>query len=42
MIARWTGRINPGTTTDHVSAFWDVLPTIAGDSVKPGVKNWAN
>jgi arylsulfatase len=29
MIARWAGRIEPGTTTDHASAFWDVLPTIA-------------
>jgi len=29
MIARWTGKIEPGSTTDHVSAFWDVLPTIA-------------
>lgn len=29
MIARWPGHIEPGTTTDHISAFWDVLPTIA-------------
>jgi arylsulfatase len=29
MIARWPGRIGAGTTTDHVSAFWDVLPSIA-------------
>jgi len=28
MLARWPGRIRPGTTTDHVSAFWDVLPTL--------------
>lgn len=28
MLARWPGRIAPGTTTDHVSAFWDVLPTV--------------
>ena len=28
MIARWTGKIKPSTTTDHISAFWDVLPTI--------------
>jgi len=26
-IARWPGRIKPATTTDHVSAFWDFLPT---------------
>ncbi len=29
MIARWPARIMPGTTTDHVSAFWDVIPTVA-------------
>ena len=28
MIARWTGRIAPGTQTSHISAFWDVLPTL--------------
>jgi len=28
MIARWPGRIEAGTTTSHVSAFWDVLPTL--------------
>ncbi len=26
-IARWPGRIKPGSTSDHVSAFWDFLPT---------------
>ena len=29
MLARWPAQIVPGTTTDHVSAFWDVIPTIA-------------
>jgi len=29
MIARWPGKIQPGTTSDHISAFWDVMPTIA-------------
>ena len=29
MIARWPGKIKAGTTTDHVSAFQDVLPTIS-------------
>ena len=29
MIAAWPGHIPSGTTTDHVSAFWDVLPTLA-------------
>ena len=29
MIARWSGKIEPSSSTDHVSAFWDVMPTIA-------------
>jgi len=29
MIARWPGRIAPGRTTDHPSAHWDVMPTLA-------------
>ena len=29
MIARWPGRIAAAATSDHISAFWDVLPTIA-------------
>lgn len=29
MIARWPGHIEPGTETDLISAFWDVLPTLA-------------
>jgi arylsulfatase len=28
LLARWPGRIAPGTRSDHVSAFWDVLPTL--------------
>jgi len=27
LIARWPGKIAPGSQTDHVSAFWDFLPT---------------
>ncbi|HLA40193.1 MAG TPA: sulfatase-like hydrolase/transferase, partial [Candidatus Glassbacteria bacterium] len=27
LIARWPGRIEPGSTSGHVSAFWDFLPT---------------
>jgi arylsulfatase A-like enzyme len=27
MIVRWPGEIRPGTKTDHISAFWDFLPT---------------
>ena len=29
MIARWPDKIAPGSQTDHLSAFWDVLPTLA-------------
>ena len=28
MIATWPGHIEPGTQSDHISAFWDVLPTL--------------
>ena len=28
MIASWPGKIAPGQTSDHLSAFWDVLPTL--------------
>ena len=28
MLARWPGTINPGAETDHISAFWDVMPTL--------------
>ncbi len=27
LIARWPGRVPPGSVSDHVSAFWDLLPT---------------
>ncbi|WKN44880.1 arylsulfatase [Tunicatimonas pelagia] len=39
MIVRWPGKVPPGSTTDHVSAFWDVLPTlcdVAGAPVPEG------
>jgi arylsulfatase len=29
MIANWPGHIEPGSSTGHISAFWDVLPTLA-------------
>ncbi len=29
LIARWPGHIEPGRTTDLISAFWDFLPTLA-------------
>lgn len=28
MIAAWDGVIEPGSRSDHISAFWDVLPTV--------------
>ncbi|MCB0732230.1 MAG: arylsulfatase [Ignavibacteriae bacterium] len=27
-IASWPNKINPGTESNHISAFWDILPTI--------------
>jgi len=29
MVAVWPGKIEAGTQSDHVSAFWDFLPTVA-------------
>lgn len=29
MIARWPGRIEKGSESKHISAFWDMLPTFA-------------
>lgn len=40
LIAWWPGKIAPGKVTDHVSAFWDFLPTacdVAGAPVPAGV-----
>ncbi len=28
MVARWTGKIKSGTESDHISAFWDIMPTL--------------
>lgn len=28
LIARWPGTIKPGNTTNHISAHWDILPTV--------------
>jgi arylsulfatase A-like enzyme len=30
MIVRWPGRVKPGTVSDHVGYFPDVMPTLAG------------
>lgn len=40
MIASWPGRIEADTDSDHISAFWDVLPTlceVSGAEVPAGV-----
>ncbi|MEK6238599.1 MAG: arylsulfatase [Planctomycetales bacterium] len=29
LVARWPGKIAPGSKTDHLSAFWDTAPTLA-------------
>lgn len=29
MVARWPEKIQPGSVSDHLSTFWDVLPTLA-------------
>lgn len=29
MIAKWKGKIIKGSKTDHISTFWDVMPTLA-------------
>ena len=29
MLVRWSGTIKGGRVTDHISAFWDVMPTFA-------------
>lgn len=28
MIVRWPGTVKPGTVSPHISAFWDLLPTV--------------
>lgn len=36
LVAQWPGKIQAGQTTDHLSAFWDIFPTLcdaAGVSV---------
>jgi arylsulfatase A-like enzyme len=28
-IVKWQGKIKPGSVSNHVSAFWDIMPTLA-------------
>jgi len=40
MIARWPGKVSAGSTTAHISAFWDIMPTccdLAGVEAPPGI-----
>ncbi len=40
MLARFTGKIEPGSTANHISAFWDVMPTLlelAGANEMPSI-----
>ncbi|HEX5443973.1 MAG TPA: arylsulfatase [Pirellulales bacterium] len=38
-IARWPGRIEAGTTSDFVGAFWDVMPTLCEIAGAPTPKD---
>ena len=40
LIVKWPSKIKPGSTSDHISAFWDFMPTFAeitGAPVPEGV-----
>ena len=40
MVASWPGHITPGSESSHISAFWDILPTlceIAGAAAPPEI-----
>ena len=39
MIAYWPGKIKTGQVTNHLSAFWDVMPTLAEIAGAPKPKN---
>ncbi|MBR9998649.1 MAG: arylsulfatase [Cyclobacteriaceae bacterium] len=41
MIAWWPGTIEPGRISDHVSAFWDVLPTFC-DLAGTGIPDYTD
>jgi arylsulfatase A len=28
-LVKWPGKIKPGSVSDHISAFWDLMPTLA-------------
>lgn len=35
MLAYWPGTIAPGAESDHISAFWDILPTLSDLTSEP-------
>jgi arylsulfatase A len=40
MLVRWPGKVAKGSESDHISAFWDVLPTfaeISGAEIPEGI-----
>jgi arylsulfatase A-like enzyme len=40
LLVRWPGKIKAGSENDHISAFWDILPTFAeitGADCPPGI-----
>jgi arylsulfatase A-like enzyme len=40
LIARWPGKVKAGSVSDHVTAFWDILPTaaeLAGEQAPQGI-----
>lgn len=39
MIASWPGHIQPGTTTNLISSFWDVMPTFCDIAGVPSPKD---
>lgn len=39
MIAKWPNKIKAASSTDHISAFWDVMPTLAEITGKKLDKN---
>ena len=39
LVARWPGKIKAGIVSDHVSAFWDLLPTMAELAGVPAPKD---
>jgi len=40
MLVRWPGKVKPGSINEHISAFWDIMPTlaeIAGAEIPEGI-----